>query len=99
MFKTCLEFDFRSSCIKQFIQEDKAGKKIKKCICSSFILLKNIASCVSYFLDRLGITKIVYPYVFAFKDMACKTKSACCNSLLNPEVMDVVQCLQWVDQS
>lgn len=55
--------------------------------------------CVIYILDRLSIAKIVYPNVFTFKDMVCKTRSRCCNSLLNPEVMDVVQCQQWVDQS
>lgn len=64
-----------------------------------FYTEKNIACCEIYSLDRLAITKIVYPYVFTFKGMVCKTRSGCCNSLLNPKVMDVVQGLQWVDQS
>lgn len=85
---------FRSSCIKQLCR-----KKNPKIHLEQFYTLKNIASCVVYFLGRLGITKIVYLYAFTFKDMVCKTRSGCCNSLLNPEVMDVVQCLQWVDQS
>lgn len=78
---------------------DKARRKDPKMHLYPFYTPKFIASGVIYLQDRLGITKIVQPYVFTFKDTACKTRSGCCNSLLNPEVTDVVQCLQWVDQS